>query len=281
MSTNIDKEDTVPALTTEEIAEVTADNLGIWNRCAATYTDVFGPLTGAAADVLLDLAGVGQGTALIDIGTGPGTLIDPALKRGATITAIDLAPAMVEQARIRHPNLDIRVGDASTLPYPDGSFDAVTLGFCLHHTAHPTAVLNEAKRVLRPGGRVSFAVWAPADQLEAFGLAFTAIGESIAPAAAQTAQPPVIGSCPADYQRLLHDAGFVHATARTIDLSWDLVDGSTIFDGFDRYLDLANQPATTRDTIMQRLDQLINERRGSDGLAHLANPAIVAAAYAT
>ncbi len=269
------------ALTTEQIAEVTADNVGIWNRCAATYTEVFGPLTGAAADVLLDLAGVGQGTALVDIGTGPGTLIEPARKRGAAITAIDLSPAMVEQARIQHPGLDIRVGDASTLPYPDDSFDAVTLGFCLHHTAHPTAVLSEAKRVLRPGGRLSLAVWAPADQLEAFGLAFTAIGESIPPADAPTAQPPVIGNCPADYQRLLNEAGFSQATARTMDLTWDLVDGSTIFDGFDRYLDLTNQPETTRNTIRRRLDQLIDERRGRDGLARLANPAILAGARAT
>ena len=92
---------------------------------------------------------------------GPGTLIGPALERGALVSAIDLSPRMVAEAQARHPGVDIVVGDAAGLPHPDRTFDAVTLSFCLHHTADPGAVLAEVHRVLRPGGRVAFAVWAP------------------------------------------------------------------------------------------------------------------------
>jgi ubiquinone/menaquinone biosynthesis C-methylase UbiE len=265
-------------LTTEQMADVTRHNLELWNRCAPTYTEVFGPLTGAAADVLLDLAGVGDNTDLLDIGTGPGTLIQPALERGANVSAVDLAPDMVQQARTRHPELDVRVADGAALPHGDRTFDAVTLGFCLHHTANPFAVLSEAKRVLRPGGRLSLAVWAPADQLQAFGIAFTAVGESVPLDDLAAPQPPVIATSPEDYRQLLADSGFTHATARTLHLTWNLTDGTAIFDGFDKFLDLSHQTAAARTAIRQRLDQIVQDHHEADGVARLANPAIAAAA---
>ncbi len=265
-------------LTAEQRADVTRHNRDLWNRCAPTYPEVFGPLTGGAADVLLDLAGVGAHTDLLDIGTGPGTLLGPALERGATVSAVDLAPDMVQRARALYPGLDIRVADGMALPHADQSFDAVVLGFCLHHTADPVAVLNEAKRVLRPAGRISLTVWAPADQLQAFGIAFTAIGESVALDDLAAPQPPAVATSANDYCQLLTDCGFTQATARILPLTWDVTDGSTMFDGFDRFLNLSQQPGAIRTTIHERLDQMVHERRQADGVAHLANPAIAAAA---
>jgi SAM-dependent methyltransferase len=268
-------------LTIDEVQQVTAHNEAVWNRCAATYAEVFEPLTSGATIVLLDLAGVGRSTNLLDIGTGPGTLIGPALARGAHVTAIDLAPEMVATARSRHPDVTIAIGDATNLPHPDGSHDSVTLGFCLHHAAEPATILREANRVLRPGGRIAFAVWAPADQLEAFGVAFAAIAESIPMDEPNIPQPPALGTTPSDYEGLLTQTGFVRPTARVLDLSWPLADGATMFDGFDRVLDLSGQPPSIREQIRRRLDAHVCPRVGADGLAHLANPAIVAAATKT
>lgn len=265
-------------MTAEQMADVTRHNRDLWNRCASTYAEVFGPLTGAAADVLLDLAGVGRHTDLLDVGTGPGTLVQAALDRGAKVSAVDLAPDMIERARARHPGLDFRVADASALPHADRSFDAVTLGFCLHHTADPVAVLYESRRVLRPGGRISLTVWAPPEQLQAFGLAFTAIGESLALGELVGPQPTPVAVSTDDYQQLLTDSGFTHTTARILPLTWNVTDGGTIFEGFDRFFDLSHQPAPIRSTIQQRLDHLVREHRQTDGIARLANPAIAAAA---
>jgi SAM-dependent methyltransferase len=265
-------------LTFEEVKQVTAHNEAVWNRCAPTYADVFEPLTSGATTVLLDLAGVGRSSALLDIGTGPGTLIGPALARGAHVSAIDLAPEMVATARHRHPDVTIAIGDATNLPHPAESHDAVTLGFCLHHAAEPAAILREANRVLRPGGRIAFAVWAPTEQLEAFGVAFAAIAESLPMDEPNVPQPPALGTTPSDYEDLLTQTGFVRPTARVLDLSWSLADGATMFDGFDRFLDLSGQPPSIRDQIRRRLDAHIRKRVGADGLAHLANPAIIASA---
>ena len=265
-------------LTADQIAELTKHNLEVWDRCAPTYADGFEALTGGATTALLDLAGVGRGTELLDVGTGPGTLIAAAQQRGARVSAIDLAPRMVERARARHPDTDIAVGDASSLPYPGASFDAVTIGFCLHHAADPGAVLGEVDRVLRPGGRIALSVWAAEDRLEAFGVAFAAVGESLPLDLVPNVQAPGLGFEPGDYEGVLSSSGFVHPTARTLELSWSLTDGAAIFDGFDRFLDLSGQPPSIREEIRQRLDQQIRQRAGADGVAHLANPAIIAAA---
>ena len=265
-------------LTADQIAELTRHNLAVWDRCAPTYADGFEALTGGATTALLDLAGVGRGTELLDVGTGPGTLVAAGKQRGARVSAIDLAPRMVEQARARHPDTDIAVGDASSLPHPSASFDAVTLGFCLHHAADPQAVLGEADRVLRPGGRVAFSVWAGEDRLEAFGVAFAAVGESVPLDLVPNLQAPAIGFEPSDYESILNRGGFVHPTARILELFWSLTDGAAMFDGFDRFLDLREQPPSIREEIRQRLDQQIRRRAGADGVAHLPNPAIIAAA---
>ena len=64
--------------------------------------------------MLLDLAGVGQAISLLDVVTGPRTLIGPALGRGADMSAVDVTPEMVEWARQRHPGVEIAVAAAKT-----------------------------------------------------------------------------------------------------------------------------------------------------------------------
>lgn len=264
-------------LTNEETNDLIAHTVDAWARCAETYTTGFESLTGGATTTLLDLAGVGRGTSLLDIGTGPGTLIGPALARGADVSAIDVTPAMVATARQRHPGVAIDVVDATAVTHPDASFDAVTIGFCLHHTVDAGAVLREAKRVLRPGGRIAYTVWAANDQLEAFGIAFGAVAELV-PNLASTPQAPAIGDAPADHERLLTVNGFVQPTARTLELTWALTDGAAILDGFSRYLNLADQPDDIRRALRNRLDAEVARRAGTDDIVHIPNPAIIASA---
>ena len=184
---------------------------------------------------------------------------------------------MVATARSRHPGVTIDVGDATSMTHPDASFDAVTIGFCLHHTADAPAVLREAKRVLRPGGRIAYTVWAANDRLEAFGIAFAAVAELV-PEQAPAQQAPSIGDAPADHERLLSDNGFVQPTARTLDLTWALTDGAAILDGFSRFLDLADQPRASATRLRNRLDAEVARRAGTDHVAHIPNPAIIASA---
>lgn len=131
-----------------------------WERVAEKYETTWAGLTRQYIPALLDGAQVGRGTRVLDVACGPGYVAEMALQRGATVTGLDFSPRMVELARSRAPTLDFQTGDAEALPFPDQSFDAVTTNFGVLHFSRPEVALAEAARVLRPGGRYAFTVWA-------------------------------------------------------------------------------------------------------------------------
>jgi demethylmenaquinone methyltransferase / 2-methoxy-6-polyprenyl-1,4-benzoquinol methylase len=101
-----------------------------------------------------ELANVGPGSTALDVATGTGDLAIALARRGAEVTGSDFAPAMLEIARRKAPGLRFEEGDALNLSYPDGSFDAATVGFGARNFADLDRGLAEMARVVRPGGRV-------------------------------------------------------------------------------------------------------------------------------
>ncbi len=101
-----------------------------------------------------DLAQVGPGSTALDVATGTGDLAVELARRGAEVTGMDFAPAMLEIARRKAPGLRFEEGDALKLAQPDGSFDAVTVGFGARNFSDLDRGLSEMARVTRPGGRV-------------------------------------------------------------------------------------------------------------------------------
>lgn len=262
-------------LTTDAITAMNEHSRATWDRCAVTYATDFEQLTGPGAVPILDAAGVGRGSRLLDVGCGSGAVIATALTRGASVSAVDLSDAMAQQARRRFPACDVRVSDAIQLPFADASFDAVTFGFALHHMAQPHAALSEAHRVLRPGGAVALTVWAAPERLEAFAVGFGALAGIDLPTAPEA--PPFV-SYPEGAVAALVAAAFVEPFARELPLAWTVPDGRPLFSGFSAYVGLDAQPGAVRREILARLDHAVALQVGADGLAHLPNPAIVAAA---
>jgi demethylmenaquinone methyltransferase/2-methoxy-6-polyprenyl-1,4-benzoquinol methylase len=110
------------------------------------------------------LAGHARGTArVLDVATGTGDLALALERAGAGFVAgLDFSPPMLEAAlgKSRAANRDRRgkpawiLGDALRLPFPDGAFDACTVGFGLRNMPDYFAALAEMARVIRPGGRL-------------------------------------------------------------------------------------------------------------------------------
>lgn len=101
------------------------------------------------------------GEAVLDIGCGAGvdSLVAAHLVgAGGTVVGLDVTPAMIErarayQARLGLANLTLQVGEAEALPCPDASFDAVISNGVFNLTLNKEKALQEAHRVLKPGGR--------------------------------------------------------------------------------------------------------------------------------
>ena len=94
---------------------------------------------------------------VLDVGCGPGATALAFAARTASVVALDLTPAMLEQARHEAQarglaNLRFELGNAAQLPFPDASFELVTSRLAAHHVAEPQAMVRGVARVLAPGG---------------------------------------------------------------------------------------------------------------------------------
>lgn len=97
---------------------------------------------------------------IADIGAGEGTLSLLLAQQAEHVIGIDNSEKMVEYAagvarRAGAKNVDFRLGDLEELPIPDSSVDLALFSQSLHHALHPQKAVDEAARVLRPGGRVA------------------------------------------------------------------------------------------------------------------------------
>jgi ubiquinone/menaquinone biosynthesis C-methylase UbiE len=84
---------------------------------------------------------------------GVGTGLNIGHYRKADVIGIDLSVPMLAQARQKAP-LSLAIADAGTLPFPSAVFDTITTTLLLSAVPDPRQVLDEAHRVLRPGGRL-------------------------------------------------------------------------------------------------------------------------------
>ena len=115
------------------------------------------PLAVAFADAL----GLAGGQDVLDVGCGPGALTAELVRRlGAEhVAAVDPSESFVEACRTRHPVVDVGLGRAEELPFPDARFDAALAQLVFHFVSDPEAAAGEMRRVVRPGGLVAASVW--------------------------------------------------------------------------------------------------------------------------
>jgi SAM-dependent methyltransferase len=123
-------------------------------------------------DVLLEGARLAPGLRVLDLACGQGVpALDEARKvdPGGSVVGIDISAASVSLARQfaateRLSNASFQVADAGALPFQPGSFDRVTSRFGPMFFPHLDLAVAESVRVLRPGGRIAWLVWGPAEE---------------------------------------------------------------------------------------------------------------------
>jgi SAM-dependent methyltransferase len=172
---------------------------------------------------LLDQTGVGSGTRYLDIACGSGLAVRLASERGARVTGIDASPRLAAIAMARSPEADIRIGDMFHLPFGENSFDVATSfrgiwGNCLE-------ALREARRVVRPGGKVGLSFWGHQRRMQAYPL-FAVLGQTSQGERDNTGSMVRIG-LPGMAEQLMADVGLAPEPRTSLRLHWEFPDVET------------------------------------------------------
>jgi ubiquinone/menaquinone biosynthesis C-methylase UbiE len=125
----------------------TAEQRQAWSEAAVPYEAMSRLLFSAFSPAFVDF--LRPEGSLLDVACGPGAVALAAHSRGARVTAVDLAPGMIELARAAAPDIDWRVMNAEELSFPDKSFDAVSCQLGVMLFARPEKALREMARVGR------------------------------------------------------------------------------------------------------------------------------------
>ena len=202
-----------------------------WQGIPQRYHQAFGELTIQSIEPLLDAAGVQNGTKVIDIATGPGYVAAAAARRGASVIGVDFSATMIAEAQRRNPDIEFREGDAEHLAFGNGLFEAAVVNFGILHLARPDQALAEACRVLRPGGRFGFTVWAKPEEAVGFRIVLGAIAKHGNLNVPLPEGPPFFRfSEPGECIRSLLTAGFQSPEVAKVPQVWRLPSIDSLFE---------------------------------------------------
>src|SRR5215831_2572628 len=126
----------------------------LWSTSPKNWADYFEPSFLPMYKKVMQKLSLTSDTLLLDAGCGSGLFSFMAIQEGAQVVGVDAAPGLLEIARDRNPNNNFLEEDLEKLPFNDNTFDVVAGFNSFQYAGDFQAALTEAKRVLRPGGRL-------------------------------------------------------------------------------------------------------------------------------
>lgn len=169
-------------------------------------------------EAVLDAAGVGTGSHVLDVGCGTGMTLSLARDRGALASGVDITAGLLEIAEQRLPDADLWLADMEHLPFPDGSFDVVVGVNSFQFAGDPLRALSEAARVCRPGGAVVASLFAEPERSQS-----TALHEAMAalsPPARQADHEPYALSYAGNLDAAMAAAGLQPSESGEVQCVW-------------------------------------------------------------
>jgi SAM-dependent methyltransferase len=221
-------------------------------------------------EAALERLDVRPGDRVLDIGCGVGTFLGLVKDRGARPSGLDASAALIELARERLPDADLRVGEMEALPYENDTFDLVT-GFNSFFFADDImGAVREAGRVAKPGGPVVIQVWGPHERndLEAM----KEIARPFFPPRPADAPPEPDYSKPGVLEEIATQAGLTPEHAFDATWSFEFADDETMTRALIAPAGLALLVGAERESEFKRaLIEGLAALRTSDGGYQLSN----------
>jgi SAM-dependent methyltransferase len=201
----------------------------LWGARARDWAEVEERCHRPQYEAVLARVQMSSGTRVLDIGCGSGVFCGLAAARGASVTGIDAAPALIAIARQRVPQCDFRVGEMEALPYDDGVFDVVTGFNSFQFAATPVNALREARRVARRGAQLAITIWGRPERCETTPILHTL--RSFLPPPSPGASGPFALSVEGALETLAADAGLAAQESHDVRCPYEYPDLETALRG--------------------------------------------------
>lgn len=150
----------------------------LWGKSPRDWTDLQEPMHQPLWEAMLNAAQVKLGTRFLDAGCGGGGAAILAHRRGAHVTGVDAAAALINIARERVPEGDFHTGDIEDFPFADGAFDVAFAANSIQYTADRLAALRELKRISSPEGRLVAGLFSVPEKVQ-FRVFFKAVRDTL------------------------------------------------------------------------------------------------------
>jgi SAM-dependent methyltransferase len=131
----------------------------LWSIAPQYWAQYFEPVFLPMYKKVLEQLALNEDHDLLDAGCGSGLFSYLAIETGVSVTGVDAAPGLLEIARRRNPQNNFLEEDLEALPFKENSFDVVAGFNSFQYAGSFENALLEAKRVLRPGGKLVIGIW--------------------------------------------------------------------------------------------------------------------------
>lgn len=198
----------------------------LWGRQPATWSTALEPQMRPLYEATLDALGSLEGVRLLDVGCGSGLALRCAADRGATVSGVDASAPLLDVARQRVPDADLRTGEIEELPQDDDGFDVVMANNSIQYAVDPVQAVAELARVTRPGGTVAIGIWGDPARCETEEL-FVRLRMLAPPPPGSPA--PLAASQPGVVEALLEKVGLEVTGGGEADCPFSFADHDTAF----------------------------------------------------
>lgn len=200
----------------------------LWGKSPNGWAEIMEHQHKPLWEAMLNVAEIGMGSIILDVGCGSGGASALAIERGAEVYGVDVAEGLLSIAIQRVPNANFQIADIEKLPFKDNMFDVIFAANSLQYSEDRIAALHELKRVCKPNGLIVAGLFGPSEKVE-YRAVFNALRDAMPES--PTGGGPFELSTPGKLEGLFSKAGLTNLKSQEVNCPFEYADFESFWYG--------------------------------------------------